>query len=299
MNRTILLFDTERFSHRDDVVQAVLRRSLNAIVDQTLVAAGVEATLQYREDRGDGMIVLLGADVAKTAVLRSLLTLTPELLHDHNRLASRSAQMRLRMVLAAGEITHDPHTGTVGGIVGHDLNQACRLLDSEALRTALAERTDEESVLMVSTQVYEGVVRHGYRGVRPEHFERIELEVKDGVVCAWLHNRHGAAGASETGDQSRTARPGFASHAAAGTEGAGSAGTGSAGDVPQASRAQAQERPVGTVFHFHGTPEVHGSIVGGDQHGVSGGRVTGDVVLGGVVTKGAPASDSEDGRRSS
>ncbi|OPC82191.1 hypothetical protein B4N89_15725 [Embleya scabrispora] len=294
VNRTILLFDTERFSHRDDVVQAVLRRSLNAIVDQTLVAAGVEATLQYREDRGDGMIVLLGADVAKTAVLRSLLTLTPELLHDHNRLASRSAQMRLRMVLAAGEITHDPHAGTVGGIVGHDLNQACRLLDSDALRTALAERTDEESVLMVSTQVYEGVVRHGYRGVRPEHFERIELEVKDGVVGAWLHNRHGAAGGSQTGDPSRTARPRSASHAAVGTE-----GTGTAGDVPQSSRAQAQERPVGAVFHFHGTPEVHGSIVGGDQHGVSGGRVTGDVVLGGVVTKGAPASDSEDGRRSS
>ncbi|MET7300219.1 hypothetical protein [Embleya sp. NPDC005575] len=245
VNRTILLFDTEQFSRRDDVVQAVLRRSLNAIVDQTLVAAGVEATLQYREDRGDGMIVLLGADVAKTAVLRSLLTLTPELLHDHNRLASRSAQMRLRMVLAAGEITHDPQAGTVGGIVGHDLNQACRLLDSDALRDALAERTDEECVLMVSTQVYEGVVRHGYRGVRPELFQRIDVEVKDGVLCAWLHSRHGSSGVPETVDPSQPAQARYASHAAAGAEGAGTAGD---------ARVQAQERPAGAVFHFHGPP---------------------------------------------
>ncbi|MEU6239233.1 hypothetical protein, partial [Kitasatospora sp. NPDC047058] len=187
VNRTILLLDIERFSRRDDVVQAVLRRTLKSVVDQTLLSAGVEVTQQYREDRGDGLIVLLGGDVAKTAVLRALLTVTPELLHDHNRLASGSAQMRLRMVLAAGEIAHDPQARTTGGLVGHDLNQSFRLLDSDALRRALADRADSECVLMVSPVVYEGVVRHGHRGVRPEHFRHTEVTVKDGVLAAWLH----------------------------------------------------------------------------------------------------------------
>ena len=187
VNRTILLFDIERFSRRDDVVQAVLRRTFHKIVDQTLEAAGVEATQQYREDRGDGLIVLLSGDVAKTVLLRSLLTTTPELLHEHNLLASDSAQMRLRIVLAAGEVAHDPHAGTTGGLVGHDLNQACRLLDADVLRSALAERRDEHCVLAVSAPVYEGVVRHGHRGVRPELFRRADVTVKDGVLPAWIH----------------------------------------------------------------------------------------------------------------
>ncbi|MFF3315959.1 hypothetical protein ACFYV5_10650 [Streptomyces sp. NPDC003035] len=270
VNRTILLLDIERFSRRDDVVQAVLRRTLNTVVDQTLVAAGVEATQQYREDRGDGLIVLLSGDVAKTAVLRSLLTTTPELLHDHNRLASGSAQMRLRIVLSAGEVAHDPQTGTTGGVVGHDLNQAFRLLDSDALREALAGRTDENCVLAVSAPVYEGVVRHGHRGVRPELFRPTDVKVKDGVLSAWIHG----------GEEPRERPVGSPS--------------------PAPTRAPEQpvppERPAGAVFHFHGAPVIHGSVVGGDQHGVSGGQVTGDVVLGGSVTKPARAPRADEGR---
>ncbi|MEU8549259.1 hypothetical protein AB0C81_20115 [Streptomyces roseoverticillatus] len=281
VNRTILLLDIERFSRRDDVVQAVLRRTLNTVVDRTLVTAGVEATQQYREDRGDGLIVLISGDVAKTAVLRALLTVTPELLHDHNRLAAGGAQMRLRMVLAAGEVAHDPQAGTTGGLVGHDLNQAFRLLDSDALRRALAEQADGHCVLAVSTPVYEGVVRHGHHGVRPELFRHTDVTVKDGVLSAWIQGGGAAAGPAEGGE------------------------AGSAAPQPPAqvqAPAPPPERPSGAVFHFHGAPVVHGSLVGGDQHGVSGGQVTGDVILG-SGTKSAPAGRAgeprtEDGGRS-
>ncbi|MFE7552987.1 hypothetical protein [Streptomyces gardneri] len=279
VNRTILLIDVERFSRRDDVVQAVLRRTFNKIVDQTLEAAGVEPTQQYREDRGDGLIVLLSGDVAKTVILRSLLTTTPELLHEHNLLASESAQMRMRIVLAAGEVAHDPHAGTTGGLVGHDLNQACRLLDADVLRSALAERADEHCVLAVSAPVYDGVVRHGHRGVRPELFRRADVTVKDGVLPAWIHQ--GAA--PDRGPETAAATPAPAPAAPA--------------SAPAAAPAPASQQPsAGAVFHFHGgAPVIHGSLVGGDQNGVSGGQVTGDVVLGGTR---ADADDPTDGSRS-
>ncbi|MFF7019545.1 hypothetical protein ACFY97_00785 [Streptomyces klenkii] len=290
VNRTILLLDIERFSRRDDVVQAVLRRTLNTVVDRTLVTAGVEATQQYREDRGDGLIVLISGDVAKTAVLRALLTVTPALLHDHNRLASGGAQMRLRMVLAAGEVAHDPQAGTTGGLVGHDLNQAFRLLDSDALRRALAGRTDGDCVLAVSTPVYEGVVRHGHHGVRPELFRRTEVTVKDGVLPAWIQGggeEAGVAGDGAAGAASPSPAPGMPQ---------------APPQAPAPAPAPAPERSGGAVFHFYGAPVVHGSLVGGDQHGVSGGQVTGDVILGGSGNKSAPAdrggeSRSEDGGR--
>jgi hypothetical protein len=286
VNRTMLLLDIERFSRRDDVVQAVLRRTLNKIVDQTLEAVGVEANQQYREDRGDGLIVLLSGDVAKTALLRSLLTTTPELLHQHNLLASDSAQMRLRIVLAVGEVAHDPHAGTTGGLVGHDLNQACRLLDADVLRSALATRPDEHCVLAVSAPVYEGVVRHGHRGVRPGLFRREDVAVKDGALPAWIH-----LGASPDQTPTRAAVTAPAPESASAT---------THPPQPAAAPAPAQapapaERSTGAVFHFHGgAPVIHGSLVGGDQHGVSGGQVTGDVVLGGTRT----GDGTTDGSRS-
>ncbi|MFF1496477.1 hypothetical protein [Streptomyces sp. NPDC058304] len=54
-----------------------------------------------------------------------------------------------------------------------------------------------------------------------------------------------------------------------------------------------QERSAGAVFHFHGAPVIHGSLVGGDLHGVSGGHVAGDVVLGGTRTE---DGDADGGR---
>ncbi|WP_223267672.1 hypothetical protein [Streptosporangium nondiastaticum] len=301
VNRTILLLDIERFSRRDDVVQAVLRRTLNTVVDRTLVTAGVEATQQYREDRGDGLIVLISGDVAKTAVLRALLTVTPELLHDHNRLASGGAQMRLRMVLAAGEVAHDPQAGTTGGLVGHDLNQAFRLLDSDALRRALAGRADEHCVLAVSTPVYEGVVRHGHHGIRPELFRRTEVTVKDGVLSAWIQGDGG-------GEAEEAAGGGVAEAAGGGSSGGGSSPSAAARPPAHAQGPNPASAPPpsgGAVFHFHGNPVVHGSLVGGDQHGVSGGHVTGNVFLGGSGPGVGPAPAdrggeprSEDGGRS-
>ncbi|MET7295624.1 hypothetical protein ABZS79_26410 [Streptomyces griseoloalbus] len=292
VNRTILLLDIERFSRRDDVVQAVLRRTLNKIVDETLEAAGVEATQQYREDRGDGLIVLLSGDVAKTVLLRTLVTTTPELLHEHNLLASDSAQMRLRIVLAVGEVAHDPHTGTTGGLVGHDLNQACRLLDADVLRSALAARRGEHCVLAVSAPVYEGVVRHGHRGIRPDLFRQADVIVKDGTLPAWIHqgatspDRNPTARGTAPAPGPDPVRTPSSAPAQAPEPAEGDAPAPAASRTTAAAPAPApQERSAGAVFHFHGAPVVHGSLVGGDQHGVSGGQVTGDVVLGGTRTE--------------
>lgn len=116
VHHTILLFDIERFGGRDDVEQTFLRRKLYDIVEDTLVSAGVEQTQQYREDRGDGLIALISSEISKAALLRTLLTTTPGLLHHYNRLAASSTQMRLRIVLASGEVAHDPREGVTGAL---------------------------------------------------------------------------------------------------------------------------------------------------------------------------------------
>ncbi|WP_431984406.1 hypothetical protein [Streptomyces qinglanensis] len=268
VNRTILLLDIEDFSRRDDVAQACLRRELHNVVEDTLAEAGVERNMQYREDRGDGLIVLISADIPKTALLRALLTSTPDALCQYNRLASSSAQMRLRMVLAAGEVALDPKHGTVGGLVGHDLNQSCRLLDADVLREALAKR-DTDCVLAVSPSVYEGVVRHGHRGLRPDQFHHAAVSVKKDRLDLWLHDP--LLSATE-------APVPAAAYRGSGDVGASGA---AAGQVPAAPATAPPDRGVAVTFSG-GNASFGGSQVVGDQTGVSGGRVTGDVVLGSV-----------------
>lgn len=289
VSRTMLLLDIERYSDRDDVEQAYLRRVLYNIADRALEHAGIDETRRLRADRGDSVMELIDAGASVPALLRALFTEVPAQLHGYNRLASSSAQIRLRGVVATGFVAVDEH----GGWVGSDLNHACRLLDAPLLRDALRERADGFA-LCVSEGVHAGIVRHGHHGIRADDFHAVTLTSKNGPLRAWLHGPaprggadHGDTGAGETpvpgtsGDVPAPGSPTPADHADAGTNAA--TGAGRAGAAPQ------QQAPsAGVVFNFgSGSPRFGGSLVAGDQHGVSGGQVTGDVHLGGTVGEGS------------
>lgn len=190
--RTILLFDIEQYGSRDDVEQGFLRRVLYDVVDSTLSDASVDETLRLRADRGDSVMELIDTQVSVPLLVKTLLTETPALLHNKNRLLADSARMRLRVVLSSGYVAIDE----LDGWVGSDLNHAVRLLNSDPLRDALKEREDD-SVLCVSEGIYQGVVRHGPLGVRPGDFHRITVETKEGPTVAWLHGRPGTAASPE------------------------------------------------------------------------------------------------------
>ncbi|MEU6804762.1 hypothetical protein [Streptomyces neyagawaensis] len=180
--RTLLLFDIEQFGSRDDVEQAFLRRILYDVVDATLTAADVDETARLRADRGDSVMELVDTRVSVPVLVKTLLTETPALLHNKNRLLASSARMRLRIVLSSGYVAVDE----LDGWVGSDLNHAVRLLDADPLRDAL-KQSDAGSVLCVSDGVYQGVVRHGPLGVRPDEFHRVTVDTKEGPTVAWLH----------------------------------------------------------------------------------------------------------------
>jgi hypothetical protein len=189
--RTILLFDIEQYGSRDDVEQAFLRRVLYEVVDATLLCAEIDETARLRADRGDSVMELIDTKASVPALVRTLLTETPARLRSKNRLIASSAQMRLRIVLSSGYVAVDE----LDGWVGSDLNHAVRLLNSDPLRDALKQR-DGDSVLCVTDGIYDGVVRHGPLGVRPDDFHRITVATKEGPTVAWLHGAPGAPGAT-------------------------------------------------------------------------------------------------------
>lgn len=234
--RTLLLFDIEQFGSRDDVEQAYLRRVLYDVVDATLVAAGVDETLRLRADRGDSVMELIDTQVSVPTLLKSLLTETPAHLHNKNRLLASSARMRLRIVLSSGYVAVDE----LDGWVGSDLNHAVRLLNSDPLRDAL-KRRDSDSVLCVAGGIYDGVVRHGPLGVRPDDFHRVTVDTKEGPTVAWLHGEPGTEA------------------------------TGPVAEEP----AQITDAPPAPAFG----PDPR-TYINGDQYGVAGGTVHGDLNFG-------------------
>lgn len=251
VSRTILLLDIEKYSNRDDVEQAYLRRMLYGIADRVLESAGIDATLRRRADRGDSVMELIDAGASTTALLRALLTEAPVELRSVNRMASTSAQIRLRAVLATGYVAIDE----LDGWVGADLNHACRLLDADVLRLALRDRPNDFA-LCVSESVHRGIIQHDYPGVPRDEFHAITVRSKNGPLQAWLHGPTPSDMPSPDGTSGPEDGP--VSAAAPGTR----ATPPSPVDLSNAS--------------------FGGSYVAGDQHGVSGnGTVFGDVHLGG------------------
>ncbi|MFD5465625.1 hypothetical protein ACFWIQ_22730 [Kitasatospora sp. NPDC127059] len=261
VNHTILLLDIEQFGRRDDVEQAFMRRMLYSVLHETLRSAGVEPAEQRLEDRGDSVMALISPTVPKARLLHALINETPTLLHANNRLAADSARVRLRIVLASGEVAVQELGGALGGAVGWDLNQAFRLLDSTALREALRHR-DGPCVLAVSEALYQGIVRHGHGGLAPEAFHRVTVQGKEGDFPAWLH-----------GEPAPTTDPGTY----------GAAPIAHAAPVPAAAPAPQAAQQAATFQFLGGTPTFGGNLIGGDQHIVSGGEVHGDVNTGNTV----------------
>ncbi|AJC59090.1 hypothetical protein GZL_06520 [Streptomyces sp. 769] len=182
VHQSILLFDVEGFGHRSGAEQAMIRRMLYAVVHDTLRAAQVEPTEYRTEDRGDAVLVLVSGVVPKPQLLRAALIETPTQLHHANRLASAGTQVRLRVVLHAGEVARDAQ-----GTLGKEVVEAFRLLDSADLREAL-RRSSQPSVLAVSEGVHRSVVQYGHPGIDPEHFHPFVAESKEGALTGWLHD---------------------------------------------------------------------------------------------------------------
>ncbi|MFI2209039.1 hypothetical protein [Streptomyces sp. NPDC020141] len=271
VHRVILLLDIEKYSDRDDVEQAYLRRMLYDVTDQVLEAAGIDETLRIRADRGDSVMELIDANASPTALLRAVLTEIPVQLRMVNRMASRSAQIRLRTVVADGYVAVDGYNGWVGS----DLNHACRLLDAQLLRDALRERTDDFA-LCVSQSVHSGIVRHDHPGIPRDRFHAVTVGSKNGPLNAWLY---GPVPGSRGPGNGPEHRPEDAQDHR--EEGAAPA-PGGVGDRPAPEVGTAAPRGGVSVSFQGGSPSFGGSLVTGDQHGVSGGQVTGDVHLGGT-----------------
>ncbi|WP_132118350.1 adenylate/guanylate cyclase [Actinocrispum wychmicini] len=167
---SFVVVDVGQFGRLTNPQQLATRASLYRWLIDGFTTGGVQWESCQHEDRGDGVLVVAPASVAKTTLLGPVLDrLTEHVPFGHARLA-----------VHAGEMHHDGR-----GFVGADVNTVFRLVNSDVSRRALAATTGS-CVVLVSDQLYQGIVQHGYRDIRPTDYRQVSISEKETNTSAWL-----------------------------------------------------------------------------------------------------------------
>src|SRR5690606_36893219 len=176
-------------STRTDLIKVELRYQLYRLLRRAMQAAGIdERHCEPIADCGDGVLVLVHPvdEVPRSRLLVPFIPVLTRLLVAYNASLGpddRAARrLRMRAVIHAGDLLRDDH-----GAVGAEIDAAIRLLDSDAVRSAL-RAASSPLVVVVSQQIYEATVFHGYAGLCPQLYHRaVEVSVSGLIRHGWIH----------------------------------------------------------------------------------------------------------------
>jgi tetratricopeptide (TPR) repeat protein len=181
VHRTILVVDVEGFGdkRRTNPDRLAVRDGMYRAVQQAFAAAGVPWADCYHESCGDGIFVLIPADVPKGVFVESMPRELAEALREHNAAHRAQEQIRLRMALHAGEVYYDEH-----GVTAESINLAFRLLDARPLKAALAD-SPGSLAMIVSPWFFDEVVRHS-PGSDAATYRPVQVAVKETSAIGWI-----------------------------------------------------------------------------------------------------------------
>ena len=146
--------------------------------------AGIPWAKDSHEDRGDGIFILISGDIPKILFVESLPTALVMALGEHNASHPQEEQIRLGIVLHAGEVNYDEH-----GATARSINLAFRLLESEELKTSLANSAGPLAFI-ISSRFYHEVVRDNAADTAA--YRRIRVHVKETYAVGWYILRNGS-----------------------------------------------------------------------------------------------------------
>jgi hypothetical protein len=187
--RAIVALDIERSTSRPNPIKGELRSKAYELFEMALHNAGINKRHRDRfVDRGDGILALIHpVDKApKAFLLNRVIPFLNRLLTEYNaglpRLGQPQRQLRIRVVLHAGEVHYDAN-----GCFGEALDVAFRLLDAARVKRALRETADP-LILVVSGDIYSSVVRHGYDGIDQQAFHPlVRVHIAGKRYPGWIH----------------------------------------------------------------------------------------------------------------
>ncbi|WP_432073877.1 hypothetical protein [Streptomyces wuyuanensis] len=163
--------DIEGYSARTGPRQSEVQDRLARLVHQVLHEAGVPDERTDVQPTGDGMNVVLPADMDCIDLLPRLMRgMAGRLARDNSLHADR---IRCRMACDIGPVSR-----SALGFSGPTVVRFCRLVDSRQLREALESNEEADLIVAVSDWLYENVFRPGY--ATADHSPRDDHAFRDG-----------------------------------------------------------------------------------------------------------------------
>jgi hypothetical protein len=180
---TLFAVDIAGFTgeYRDDDIRLFLREELYRMLEKGFDDSGISWASCFHEDRGDGVLVVVPADIACTSIIDPLPERLRGLIRRHNHVSREAAEIQLRAAVHIGPVEHDGH-----GFISTDINHLCHMLEARSLKQALAG-TGAELGLIISDYVYRNVVCRYPSRVSPDAFESIRFQVKKTRAPAWTY----------------------------------------------------------------------------------------------------------------
>ena len=177
----MVLVDVAGFTRPDRTLthQVAVREGLYRVLEEAFAKARVDWSACYHEDRGDGVMILVPADVSAVVLADELLHRIVAALREHNAVHVREASIQLRIVLHSGQVERD-----AAGVAGPALNFAFRLLAAPVAKRVLHESTGIVAVV-ASDSFYEAVISQR-PAAAPESYEPIRAEFDGFSSGAWL-----------------------------------------------------------------------------------------------------------------
>lgn len=182
--RLCVAADIEGYSRFLDPEAARAQERFVELLRAARAHAGIDESDVLIQQSGDGQYAMLPACIDETVVIPRLLEGFALALRAANRDLGDRDRLRIRVALDRGIVKP-----SVNGYVGRSTITVHRLLDSQPLRDALAERARFDHALIVSETLYQEVVRHGHGGLEPTEFTEtlVHLPRKNFSERAWLH----------------------------------------------------------------------------------------------------------------
>jgi hypothetical protein len=179
--QSILIVDTEGSGTRTDPEKVVLRRAVYRLLMVAFARSGLAWDQCAREDRGDGVYVLVPPTVPKPALVTAFVEALDGLLEDQAELGPTGHCPRLRVSLHAGDVSFDAN-----GSSGVEVDHAFALVDAEDVRRTLRLADRGRLVLVLSDAFFEATVRQRYHGLDPATYLGMRLSTKRGKAQAWV-----------------------------------------------------------------------------------------------------------------
>ena len=173
MDRCVLGVDVQGYSKRNTRRQGDIHRDLDRVLGEAAASAGLDRSQWIVSHTGDGENAVMPADVDLMAVIGRFVPALHSLLAVRNEDCVPEMRIRLRVAVHIDTLTIS--MGTVAAGPAHVV--LSRLLDSDAVRDALAQAERSELALIVSTPVYEKVVLSGLAGVSPEQYAAVQVDL--------------------------------------------------------------------------------------------------------------------------